>query len=258
MATRRQCGSLIEFLRGKHVPLFLVTVIFVLLSLPYTLILLTIQYLYKKTHYRILFWVQRLKPFFDAYTGPYKDNHRYWTGLLLVARIILLISFSLNQSNNPTINLFGIIVVISALLIWLYFTGWIYKSFVNNCLEVFFLCSLSLTSVATLFELSDGSLSPAVVYTSTGTAFALFVGIILCHALRRLLLSRVGVRLKKSIQATFCKREIDTDPSLQVNGPNLNVKPSGKVSCTVVELTQPLLDEEGDEDIEVREAFECS
>ena len=75
----------VDFLKGKHIPLFIVTVGFVLLSLPYTIILLTIQFLYKISHYRVMFWVQRLKPFFDAYTEPYRrDNHRYWTGLLLI------------------------------------------------------------------------------------------------------------------------------------------------------------------------------
>ena len=241
----------VEFFQGRHIPLVLVTVVFILLSLPYTFILLTIQLLYKISHYRVMFWVQRLKPFFDAYTGPYRANHRYWTGLLLVVRILLLTSFSLNQSNNPTINLFIIIVFTTTLLIWLYFTGWVYKSFLNNCLEVFFLCSLSLTSTAALFELSNNSQSPTVIYASTGTAFVVFVGIILYHAQRRVLLSRVGAKLKKLVRAVYSKRNVN---NLQVDNLNLNVKPSGNVTSTVVELTQHLLDEEDNKDMEIKEA----
>ena len=229
----------IDYLQGKHVPLFLVTILFVLLSLPYALILLAIQFLYKISHYRAMFWVQRLKPFFDAYTGPYRDNHRYWTGLLLAVRIVLLTSFSLNQSNKPTINLFIIIVVVSTLLIWLHFTGWVYKSFLNNCLELFFLFNLSLTSVAALFDLSDGSSTPTVIYTSTGISFALFIGIILYHTLRRLFLSRVGAKLKNFVQEVFSTREVNTDPSSQVNTLN---EPMGNVTCTVIELNQHLLE----------------
>ena len=244
----------VEFLKGKHIPLFLVTIISVLFSLPYTIILLTIQFLYKISHYRVMFWVQRLKPFFDAYTGPYRANYRYWTGLLLVVRIFLLTSFSMNHSNKPTINLFVIAVFTVTLLIWLCFTGLVYESFLNNCLEVFFLCNLTFTSIASLFELSDGRRSPAVIYTSTGTAFIVFVGIILYHALRRLFLSQVGVKL---VEMVYSKRDVDDSPSssLQVNNPNLNVEPSGKVSCTIVELAQPLLDKEGDEDMEVRQSL---
>ena len=237
----------VDFLKGKHIPLFIVTVGFVLLSLPYTIILLTIQFLYKISHYRVMFWVQRLKPFFDAYTGPYRDNHCYWTGLVLIVRILLLTNFSLNQSNNPTINLFIIIVFTTTLLVWLYFTGWVYESFLNNCLEVFFLCSLRLTSTAALFELSNNSQSSAVIYASTGTTFVVFFGILLYHAQGRLLLSRVGVKLKKFIQAVS-KRNVADDPNLQVDNLNLNVEPSGNVTCTVIELTQSLLGREDNKD----------
>ena len=41
----------------------------------------------------MMFWVQKLKPLFDAYTGPYRDNHHYWTGLLLIAHIVFFLFF---------------------------------------------------------------------------------------------------------------------------------------------------------------------
>ena len=75
----------VEFLKGKHIPLFLTTLLLlVLLSIPYTLSLVSIQWLLKISHFRVMFWVRRLKPLFDAYTGPFKVNHHYWTGLLLI------------------------------------------------------------------------------------------------------------------------------------------------------------------------------
>ena len=230
----------IEYLTGKHIALFLVTLLFVLLSLPYTLILLMIQWLLKMSHYRAMFWVHKLKPFFDAYTGPYKTKHRYWTGLLLIVRIILLTSFSLNRSNNPTINLLIIIVFTLSLLVWLFFTGWVYESWFNNCLELFFLYNLSVTSTATLFVLSNNSRSPAVIYTSTGTAFVIFVGIIFYHCQRRLFLTRAGARMKKSILAIFSKNN-SSGNELYVTGPTITDKPSTAITCTVVELTKSLL-----------------
>ena len=247
----------IKFLTGKHIPLSLATILFVLLSLPYTLILLTIQWLLKISHYRVMFWVHKLKPFFDAYTGPYKANHRYWTGFLLIIRIILLTSFSLNRSNNPTINLLIIIVFTLSLLIWLYFTGWVYESWFNNCLEVFFLYNLSFTSAATLFAFSNNSRSPAVTYTSTGLTFAIFVGIILYHGQRQLFQTRAGAGLKKRIVATFSKKNSGNkqeDPCLHATRPIITDEPSSKVSCTVVELTEPLLeDSQANEGEEINE-----
>ena len=67
----------IEFLCGKHIPLFIASLlIFILLSVPYTLSLISIQWLQRISHYHVLFWVHKLMPLFDAYTGPYKHQHR--------------------------------------------------------------------------------------------------------------------------------------------------------------------------------------
>ena len=101
----------IEYLKGKHIPLFIATILLLtLLSVPYTFSLINIQWLQKISHYRTMSWIHKLKPLFDAYTGPYKAGHRYWTGLLIMARILILVSFSLNRHNNPTINLFIIVI----------------------------------------------------------------------------------------------------------------------------------------------------
>ena len=94
----------IEFLTGKHFPLFIATLLLlILLSVPFTLSLVSIQCLLTISHYRLLLWVHKLMPLFDAYTGPYKHKHRYWTGLLLLVRVMILTTFILNQTNNPAI-----------------------------------------------------------------------------------------------------------------------------------------------------------
>ena len=153
----------IKILTGKHIPLFLVTLLFLLFSMPFTITLLTIQLIYKISHYRVMFWVNKLKPLFDAYTGPYKAKHHYWTGLLLIFRIVLLIIFSLNQTNNPTTNLVSITAASITLLIWLYFSRWVYNDWFNNYLEAFFLTNIGFTGVIMLFELANDDYSPTAV-----------------------------------------------------------------------------------------------
>ena len=172
----------VKILTGKHIPLFLVTLLFLLFSMPFTITLLTIQLIYKISHYRVMFWVNKLKPLFDAYTGPYKAKHRYWTGLLLIFRIVLLIIFSLNQTNNPTTNLVSITAASITLLIWLYFSGWVYNDWFNNYLEAFFLTNIGFTAVIMLYELANDDYSPTAVYVSTGITFVIFIGIIIYHA----------------------------------------------------------------------------
>ena len=226
--------EIMNFFKGKHIPLVLVTILFVLLSLPYTFTLLTIQLLYKVSHYRILFWVRRLKPFFDAYTGPYKAPHRYWTGLLLVARVVLLVTFSMNQSNNVSINLLVIVTVALVLLGWLSSANWVYDSPLNNFLEIFFLGNLGLTAAAVSFNISNGKNSPAVIYLSTSVAFALLIFIVLYHIYRRLVLTKCGLKL--AIQALSLK---NTNKRDNLSGPIPSTSSHNEVTSTTVDLNLP-------------------
>ena len=197
----------VEFFRGKHIPLLIVTVLFLLLTLPYTFILLTIQLIYKISHYRVMCWVQRLKPLIDAYTGPYRPPHRYWTGLLLVARIILLVTFSVNRENNLSTNLIATITVSFLLIGWISSVGSVYESPLNNFLETVFLANVGITSTAVLFNLSNKIESPVAIYISTSLTFAIFVLIVLYHTQRQLLLTRVGSRLKIRFLTALSARE---------------------------------------------------
>ncbi len=198
----------IDFLKGKHIPLFIATLLFlVFLSVPYTFSLVSIQWLLKISHYRALFWVQKLKPLFDAYTGPYKANHRYWTGLLLLVRIVLLIIFSF--VNQGAVSLLIIAIFSMALQTWLCLARWVYEDFINNFLEMAFLLNLAITSAAILFEYSVHKIrhSSTVIYISSGMTFVIFIGIIVYHVLMRLMSIRVvkkrlgSLRLRKDREA---------------------------------------------------------
>ena len=250
----------IEFFKGKHVPLVLVTIIFILLSLPYTFILLMIQFLYKISHYRVMFWVQRLKPFFDAYTGPYRANHRYWTGLLLTARIALFITFAVNQHNNISINLLAIITVSILLLGWLSSAHSVYESTLNNILEIFFLCNITITSAVVSFNLYNQRRTPVAIYLSTSVTLVTLVAIVLHHALRQLQLTEFGSKVKVKLVNTLpplLKRYVAPQTELEFSvaevrqpGRNAELVPQaaaapqgGYKSYNSHELKEPLLEE---------------
>ena len=104
--------SNIEYLRGKHISLFITALVALLfLLIPYTLALFFIQCL-PRLNYRIFFWVRKLKPLFDAYTGPYKDKYRFWTGFLFIVRTILFLIFTL---SNPGLNLAAVSITSTCL-----------------------------------------------------------------------------------------------------------------------------------------------
>ena len=221
------------------------TVLFLSVSLPYTVILLTIQILYKISHYRLMFWVQRLKPFFDAYTGPYKAPHRYWTGLLLVVRGILLALFSTFQSSNSFHNLLFIIVISIALIGWLSLAKGVYESSLNNFLELMFLSNLAITSAVVLV---DRQHTKVAIYISTGTAFITFVCIILYHVVKQLLLTKLGSKVKDrllsaSLFIKYKSRDIvDNDLALKQSHGQTHTA----VTSTTVELRESLLEDECD------------
>ena len=230
----------VEYFKGKHIPLFFVTVLFLSVSLPYTVILLTIQILYKISRYRLMFWVQRLKPFFDAYTGPYKAPHRYWTGLLLVVRIILLTIFSTFQSSHLPVNPLSIIIISIVLIGWLSLAKGVYESSLNNFLELMFLSNLTITSAVVLV---DRQHTKVAIYISTGTALITFVCIILYHVVKQLLLTKLGSKVKsilQSIPSLIKSKTVNNYLALKQS----HAQTHTAVTSTTVELKAPLLVEE--------------
>ncbi len=237
----------VEFLRGKHLVLFILTLVFLLLSVPYTLSLVTIQWLFRVSDYRVFCWVQKFKPLFDAYTGPYKTNHRYWTGFLLVIRLVVLIGFSLNRANNPAVNLFIISIISFALMLFLCATRWVYKSVINNCLEITFALNLGILSTSILFDTANNKRSLVMIQLSTGLAFALFALITLYHAQEQFLHSRIGRKFKGYFIGKYLsiRRQIEEETADHDRDVPTNVTTNNKgVSQTVVELKECLLTDE--------------
>ena len=174
-----------QYLKGKHIPLFIAALVALVILLPYTFILVFIQCLQ-----RFDFSVTgRLKPFIDAYTGPYKDKYRFWTGHLLFVRIILFITFGFTSLNIPIVDLLVIIISSCHLLllsVWV-FRG-VHKKWPLDVLESSFFLNLGILSAATAY-ISEKNHAPQVqagiVYTSVGIAFATFLGILLFHSYRQ-------------------------------------------------------------------------
>ena len=216
---------------------------FIDLSFPYTISLISIQWLQKISHYQALFWVRKLILLFDAYTGPYKYKHRYWTGLLLLMRAIFLLIFSLNRSNNPAVNLLAIAVVSICLQLYLSYMK-VYKNWLHNILEMTSFLNLCLLSVATYYQLSTNGNRIVTTTVSTSISFITFVLVTLHHLIQRLLSLR---RLKKfnigrQLYA-FCisrvNHSIEQGQEEAVMGQN---KRCHYVTHTSVELYEPLVD----------------
>ncbi len=174
----------VPYLQGKHVALFLFNLLLSFLLLLYTLTILLGSWMQRKTAYRVFRKLMRLKPLFDAYYGPLKDQHRYWTGLLLLSRIILSLVSAVNVFGNDSINLLAIISV-SMLLLW--WSRSVYKSLIFCILDGFFLLNLGVLASVTLFnKFSTDYNQSATIYISIGSTFVVFCVILIFHCIRRI------------------------------------------------------------------------
>ena len=130
----------VEYAKGKHAGLFgfalLVSVLFVI---PYTLFLLCHPVLEKYlSHFKLFKSWSRFKPIIDAYSGPMKDDYRFWPGLLLVTRIpvLLIVTFLKNESHVLLLAVAAIILSLSFIF------GGVYRKKLNNVIEFWFLLNL--------------------------------------------------------------------------------------------------------------------
>ena len=175
-----------------------VTVFFIL---PFTLLLLFTPYLQASNHFVFKQLKMKLLPLLDAYQAPYKDTgkFRFWTGVMLVVRSILLVGFGLNILGDSDINYLLTITVLSILLCCIWMTGIVYKNTALSILEASFILNLLILSGWAIYNrhasnTSDGQ--TALVCTSSGVAFSTFIGIVFYHTYLHLKSTRLYIYFK--------------------------------------------------------------
>ena len=190
----------VDYLSGKHIPLILVSVVvFLFLFLPYTLLLFLGQWLQAISHLKPFSWANsaRLKPFMDSYHAPYKPKHRYWPGLLLVLRFVLLLVFAINPQQDPSVNLLAIVVGAGILQLWALFSGGVYKNWCLDALEGSFMLNLIILAAATYHvKVSKGN-QLAVGYTSVSIALGTFIVILTYHIFQQLKHTKLWKKMPK-------------------------------------------------------------
>ena len=233
----------IDYLVGKHIPLFLVAVLVFLLLFPYTLLLFFGQWLQAISHLKFFSWVNsaRLKPFMDSYHAPYKAKHRYWPGLLLVLRFVLLLVFALNPRQDPNINLLAILLGAGFLQLWAWASGGVYKNWCLDALEGFFALNLIMLAAATYYvEVSKGN-KIAVGYTSVSIAQVAFIGILTYHIFQQLRHTKLWKKMAK-VNFKFKKlndREAVDNLNNHINDPTESVNLNQLREPWLEDLLQP-------------------
>ena len=170
------------YFSARHIPLFLFALTTVLLLwLPYTAVLLSAQWLRTQTHRKHLRW---LKPFLDAYNGPFKDKHHYWVGVLLVVRGVLFVIFAYFIAVENNVNLLLISIISLIIPIYTSSPGRLYKHIHATILENLFFLNLGVLGIGTyhIRVLAAGGNQEVLVTTSVGIAFLEFCEITIFHS----------------------------------------------------------------------------
>ena len=172
----------VEFFKGKHLYLGIAGIlVLVFLILPYSLCLAFFQQLQACSAHRLFQWVNKLKSVFDSYAGPYKDKYRFWTGLLLVARTLLLILFTTN--TEASIDFSSLVVLFASVSLLLANTNGAYKKLPCNFLESFFYLQLVVFAGSLLYVNNNHGNITGVADTSFGLSLVVFLAVLGYHSL---------------------------------------------------------------------------
>ena len=177
-----------------------------------------------------------MKPFFDAYFGPFKDKHCYWVGILLLFRVVVLLVFAIVQDPNISlvaVNIAALILLSKTVI------GNVYKKRYLSIWENSFFINLIILSLMTLYFRASGGNQAALVYIAVSITFAQFIAIVFYHILRKREVRRVMQRwhMKLSLNRTpDRRRNIDNQQEQEVvaRQPTLSV-------IALHELREPLL-----------------
>ena len=238
-------GSIV-FLQGKHIPLAVMAIFVAVIIIASSLCLLFIQCLQRKSNWFVFRWVEKLRPFFDSFTGPCRDNYRFWPGLLLFIRLALYSAYTALDDHGKlyTIMVFCIVIFILACVS----PHGVYKKWPLNILEFSFFLNLGLLSGLVV---SLNVPTPMVfTYPSVGIAMITFIGILIYHGGKRVTSTRTWRRFSASFiedcqkfkrhrnrTVGSCDQQSNTVARDGENGPLLA---SGKSNS--VQFREPLLE----------------
>ena len=147
----------IDYLGGKHAVLFAVSLFFLVTGLVYMGLVFSSQWLQRysgKCCKSTRDPVVRLKPLIDAYTGPFKDKYRFWTGLCLIVRLMLTVVFSFTTTLQSKLNNYIILLIVIAMILLLV-SGRVYKDKCLTVLEIFSYLNIICLCVMTVLFTDD-------------------------------------------------------------------------------------------------------
>ena len=163
----------IELFGIKYLAVFIISLFLLLFLIPFNIVLLFTRVL---SRFKI---VNTFKPFLDTYIGPYKDKCFYWTGLLLLVRVVAY--------GFTAIGKYGCLLAISSLLaglLYLQATLQPFKNKLKNVQESVMLLNLLIIHVSLLHNDQDLGLKISQILITIGIIYFIVIIKFQCFLLR--------------------------------------------------------------------------
>ena len=175
----------VKYFQGKHIPLALTAMLIIMVGLPYTILLFLWQWIVRASKRKVFNWTTntKLNVFIATYHVPHNSKYRYWTGLLLLVRVVLYIVASATVSANPqTFALITGILVGGLILFKSLFGLRVYKQTFVDVVDAILSFNLLVLAFFSLYDFKDNiTKQTAVAYTSTIITFLLCIVVIFYH-----------------------------------------------------------------------------
>ena len=235
----------VGYLKGKHIALFIIAMLILFAGIFYTTVLVLWQWFLRLSDKKMFAWIknQKLCHFIEPYHAPYAFKYRYWTGLLLLARVILYIIFTTNFKGDPQLPLLAIIFAVGALV---FFKGVlaakIYKNQPVDILETIIYFNLTTFAALTSYYINEESSKAAIATTSVSITFILLMIVIAFHVYKY---SCIRTIIEKKELLQKIKAKIPGNKKKQANERSVdNVPPPPavelrEITYSVVEIHTP-------------------
>ena len=175
----------VPYFKGKHISLALVALLIIIIGLPYTILLFLWQWIVRAPRWKFFKWTRntKLNAFIASHHVPHNSKYRYWTGFLLLVRVVLYITASVTVSAKPqtfpliTNTLIGGLFVFKCIR-----SVRVYKKSLVDLVDTVLYFNLLVFSVLSLYDFkTDIMKQKAVAHISTIVTSILFIGAIFYH-----------------------------------------------------------------------------
>ena len=216
-----------DYLIGKHIGLVIAAMFIIVTGVPYIVLLFIWQWLIRAPRWKALKWTRntKLNIFIATYHAPHNYKQHYWTGLLLLVRIVLYVTGSVTTADNPQTLPFVTIVLVGCLFLLKAIIGVrVYQKILIDTVDTVVQFNLLIFTACSLYSFkTDNAKQTAVAYASTIASFILLsVMVIYC----------VNLLIKKDKFFTCIETDVHTLATPQPTKPT-------EVTHSIIEIPKP-------------------